>query len=403
MLQYADTELEFLRREIIKKYASQAKEADELVMEIPQYPKSVGDEKFNFLSGYVEMELHRIALQTKERRTELDEFRKEHYVPNYSLSATLKKLFCEQHYKITASERKTEQFMPKSINRFYLYFSGKIRCDYLKDTGAVEINKIFETIETEIQAYKEQEKEPVSEVTVNTIELKSLKQVSFANAERPGFYKAFCILLSCLLVIALLYYVFNLLPALNAGRETIAAYRNKMVRTPALAKDAPGLMGTWISYNRTPETIEQNRLKGKIFRGIEWKIDSDRNGNLVFTRHTTANNNEGWVELMNMQVNFFMNVQPKFSENKDERNFGFRHFICKPNKVDLNNADTLWCGCTSFIHKDGRLDDPLVGREILIRKKEGQHYPTDLLIADSLPDFVKTYLGKDKSYLKIIP
>ena len=401
MLQYADTELEFLRREIIKKYASQAKEADELVMEIPQYPKSVGDEKFNFLSGYVEMELHRIAMQTKERRTELDEFRKEHYLPNYSLSATLKKLFCEQHYKIPAGERKTEQFMPKSINRFYLYFSGKMRCDYIRETGAAEMNNIFENIDAEIQAYKKQE--PDIDATVEPIELRTVKQKSAVLPEQPGLYKSVCILLSCLLTIGLLYYVFGILPAIKADRETINAFHNKMLRTPALAKDAPGLMGNWISYNRTPETIEQNRLKGKIFRGIEWKIDSDRNGNLVFTRPTTANNNEGWVELMNMQVNFFMNVQPKFSESKDERNFGFRHFICKPNKVDLNYADTLWCGCTSYIHKDGRLDDPLVGREILIRKKEGQHYPTDLLIADSLPDFVKTYLGKDNSYLKIIP
>ena len=46
MLQYTDTELEFLRREIIKKYATQAMEADEMVLEIPQYPKSVGDENF---------------------------------------------------------------------------------------------------------------------------------------------------------------------------------------------------------------------------------------------------------------------------------------------------------------------------------------------------------------------
>ena len=108
MEQYSDSELEFIRREICKKYEAQAIVADDIVKEIPQYPKSVGDEKFNFLSEYVERTLHEIAKTKGLTFEELDEFRRENYKVNYSLSATLKKLFCEQHYKKAPEERKTE-------------------------------------------------------------------------------------------------------------------------------------------------------------------------------------------------------------------------------------------------------------------------------------------------------
>src|ERR1019366_4134883 len=92
MEQYSDNELEFIRREICKKYAGQVIVADDIVKEIPEYPKSVGDEKFNFLSEYVERTLQEVSKTKGITFEELDEFRRDNYRVNHSLSATLKKL-----------------------------------------------------------------------------------------------------------------------------------------------------------------------------------------------------------------------------------------------------------------------------------------------------------------------
>ena len=87
MDEYSDSELEFIRREITKRYESQALKADDVVIEIPQYPKSVGDEKFNFLSGYVEKTLSEISGNSKFRIQELEEFNKLNSRNNFPLSA----------------------------------------------------------------------------------------------------------------------------------------------------------------------------------------------------------------------------------------------------------------------------------------------------------------------------
>jgi hypothetical protein len=422
MEQYSDNELEFIRREICKKYAGQVIVADDIVKEIPEYPKSVGDEKFNFLSEYVERTLQEVSKTKGITFEELDEFRRDNYRVNHSLSATLKKLYCEQHYKKATEERKTEQFKLRSVNRFYLYFSGKRREEFWKEKGAIEINKILSDIQFDIDAFKQKTTDIQEEVQLKPDGETVLPEMSvlptqegekqhnetilhLADATGRSFrlYKAGFLLSAFIVLGFLIYYVAVLGPKMDDAQKNLSSFQNKVFRKPASASEVPGLIGTWYSYNRTPETNDENRDKGTIFRGIEWKIDSERNGNLVFSRSTAVNENEGWIELINMQVNFFMNVHPKLGNKNSERNFGFRHFICKPNKVDLRNADTLWCVCTSFVHKDGRLDDPLASREIIVRKKEGQVYPTDLMVADSVPESFKAWLPKGKSYLKLHP
>ncbi|HEX3025172.1 MAG TPA: hypothetical protein VHP12_08170, partial [Chitinophagaceae bacterium] len=353
---------------------------------------------------------------------ELDEFRKENYRVNHSLSATLKKLYCEQHYKKAKEERKTEQFKLKSINRFYLYFSGKHRNDFWKEKGATEINKILCAIQSEIDAFQQKKSIITEPAEQDADEKEQLLQKGLHHmpdrekyhneivphlpetVKKALLFYRMAFIASALIVFGfLVYYSTILQPRINDAQQTISAFQKKITRTPAKAGEVPGLIGTWYSYNRTPEANDENRRKGAIFRGIEWKINSDKNGNLVFSRPTSINENEGWIELINMQINFFMNVHPKFGDKNSEQNFGFRHFICKPNKVDLNKADTLWCVCTSFVHKDGRLDDPLASREIMIRKKEGQVYPSDLIFADSMPEALKILLPQEKSYLKLKP
>ena len=405
MDEYSDSELEFIRREITKRYESQALKADDVVIEIPQYPKSVGDEKFNFLSGYVEKTLSEISGNSKFRIQELEEFNKLNSRNNFPLSATLKKLFCEQHYKRSIAQRKTAQFKLMSINRFYYYFSGKNRKDYWNEIGASEMNKRLGEIQKEIDAfYAKESKTEKDDVKAADTGNNLLSNTSSDKKQPEKLYYKFGILgLSLFILLALVYYFISLRPLLENNKEMLSYYQKKIIRTPALARNVPGLIGSWYSYNRTRECNEENLRIGNIFGRIEWKIDSDRNGNLVFARPTNINENDGWVEVMNMQINFFMNVHPKFEEKNAEENFGFRHFICNPNKVEISKADTLWCVCTSYIHKDGRLDEPLASREILIRKKPGQIYPTDFMTLDSIPEGIKSLLPKDKSYLRLKP
>lgn len=400
---YPDNELEFIRREIKKMYETEALAADDIVIEIPQYPKSVADEKFNFLSEYVEKKLHKIAVTSAKNYEELDDFKKENYRISHTLSATLKKLYCEQHYKKINAERKTEQFKPKSINRFYLYFSEKRRNDFWKEKGSAESNKILSSIQDDIDCFykKNHLKKAEHALSINN-QQEQPSQLSALKKQLRAF-KILASVTSFLLLFVLAYYFVLKKPIVEKEESSIRALQQKMPRTPASIKTVPGLTGTWYSYNRTPETNEENKHKGTIFRRIEWKIFADSTGNLLFRRPTGVNENDGWVELINMQINFFMNVHPKLGEKNEEQNFGFRHFICKPNVVDINRADTLWCVCTSFIHKDGRLEDPLASREIIIRKKEGQNYATDLLVPDSVPLTIRNWFPEGKSYLKLEP
>jgi hypothetical protein len=361
MEQYSDSELEFIRREICKKYEAQAIAADDIVKEIPQYPKSVGDEKFNFLSEYVERALLLVAQTSGKTFEELDDFRKDNYRINHSLSATLKKLYCEQHYKKVKEERKTERFTLRSINRFYLYFSGKRRNDYWKERGATERNKILCVIQSEIDSFQQKEgtiTESVEQIADEKKESPATVLPQIPDKEKYNnaivlyppeiakksfqFYRVGFVVTAFIVGAFLIYYAAILRSKLDDIQQKLSLLQKKITRTPTKASEEPGLIGTWYSYNRTPETNDENRRKGTIFRGIEWKINADKNGNLVFSRPTANNENEGWIELINMQVNFFRDVHPKFGDKNREQNFGFRHFIYKPNNVDLIKADTQW-------------------------------------------------------------
>lgn len=396
---FFDSELEFLRREIAKKYTVQATEANDIIKEIPECPKSVGDEKFNFLSEYVEKELKRVYKNSSPRIRELDDFGKDNIYHEHTLSATLKKLYCEQHYKKPIAQRKTEQFKLKSINRFYFYISGKKREEYWKSLGITDIGRSLDYIQNEIDAYQL----PLQATDVEEQEQMVATQALSQHAYRPIYRSKWIIAgLFSFLAIAL-GYILVLQTRLQKSDNALGFYSNKIVRTPTPANQLSGIMGKWVSYNRTPETNDANRKKGLIYRGVNWNIDSSDNGVMYFSRSTEVNENDGWVELLNMQVNFFVNVHPKITDKNKPQSFGFCHFVCKPNKVDLKDADTLWCACTSFVHKDGRLDDPLASREILIRDKGNKSYAIGVLPPDSLPKQVRDWLQENKSYLRAQP
>jgi hypothetical protein len=402
---FSDNELEFIRRQIIKKYIQQANVANDVIREVPECPKSVGDEKFNFLSDYVEKELQKLYDSSSPKIKELEDFGRSGHYYHYSFSATLKKLFCEQHYKRPASLRRQEHFQLKSINRFYFYFSGKKRNEYFRERGYDTLQKELEEIQSQIDNYQSSN-ETIEELpTLTPVEENhsSSSGSSVFNSGQPFTFKLWQILIFAAILLALLIYYLNLHSQINDFNATLSSFHGKVIRDATPAGDIAGLMGTWLSYNRTPETNIDNKHTGKIFRAIQWKIDSNANGNLVFTRPTEVNENDGWVELINMQVNFFMNVHPKLADKEKKQNLGFRHFICKSNKVNLKDADTLWCLCTSFVHKDGRLEDPLASREILIREKPGVKYKLGLMPIDSIPKSISNWFPAGKSYLGLNP